>query len=436
MELLRSALVGMTGTRRPALPADFPSEDTVEFRSYEARGRGSAVGFRVPAGVPRPRNAIVIVLESVGTKYLGLYGSRFDTTPNLKAEADHALVFDNFYSHLGYTFCSFVAINFSTYPGLPWCYRPQGAPPLPPTLASALGARGWATAYLHNGDLEWEGQGSVIQNRGYGEVHDYREFGCPALTSWGSEDRCLIDRLIRWIDQRSGEPFFAVCWTDQTHDPYATSPGVAAFDFFPGGRPASYAADLSRYLNILRETDHQLGRLFSALRERGLAGDTLVVVTGDHGEAFGQPHDQRGHGFTVFEEDVHVPLVLWNPRLFTPGRRIPGVGAHVDLNPTLADLLGVGPLPQWQGYSLFDPARPQRAFFLASVGEYLFGVRDGEWKYIFDATEGREKLFDLASDPQEQRDAAPARPALSRRLRQRIAGWVSFEDEYLQGRAR
>ncbi len=436
VELLRSAFVGMTGVRRPALPADFPPEDAVEFRSYSARGHGPAGGFAMPGGVPRPRNTIVIVLESVGTKYLSVYGSPFDTTPNLKSEADHALVFDNFYSHLGYTFCSFITVNFSTYPGLPWCYRPLGAPPLPPTLASVLSRRGWATVYLHNGDLEWEGQGSVLENRGYGEVHDYREFGCPALTSWGAEDRCLIDRLIRWIDRRPDKPFFAVCWTDQTHDPYATSPGVAAVDFFPGHWPGAHASDLSRYLNVLRETDHQLGRLFSALRERGLAEDTLVVLTGDHGEAFGQPHDQRGHGFTVYEEDVHVPLVLWNPRLFTPGRRIPGVGAHVDLNPTIADLLGVEPPPQWQGHSLFDPARPQRAFFLASVGEYLFGVRDGEWKYVFDATGGPEMLFDLASDPQEQRNEAPVQPALSRRLRQRIAGWVSFEDEYLQGRAR
>src|SRR5262249_29786259 len=162
---------------------------------------------------------------------------------------------------------------------------------------------------------------------------------------WGAEDRFLVDRLIRFVDEQKGRPFVAVCWTDQTHDPYQPSPGAHFADYL-GDEPTSpHAGDLVRYLNVLHETDRHLGRLFAALRERGLAADTLVVVTGDHGEAFGDPHEQRGHGFTLFQEDVHVPLILWNPRLFSPGRRVQGAGAHVDLNPTIADVLGVAPPP-------------------------------------------------------------------------------------------
>ena len=150
---------------------------------------------------------IVAVLESVGTKYLSLYGSRYETTPNLVAESAHALVFDNFYSHLGYTFCSFMAISSSIHPGLPWCYAPTTERPPPPSLASVLRARGYRTVYLQNGDLDWNGGESWIGKFGYDEVHDYREFGCPLLTSDGAEDRYLIDRLLRWIDRNRGRPF-------------------------------------------------------------------------------------------------------------------------------------------------------------------------------------------------------------------------------------
>jgi arylsulfatase A-like enzyme len=434
VELVRSTVVGLTGARRVTFPVDFSPEDTIEFRSFGARGGAPTEGFEPPAGIARPRNVIVIVLESVGTKYMSLYGSRYETTPNLVAESAHALVFDNFYSHLGYTFCSFVAINFSMHPGLPWCYAPAGGGRLPPSLASVLRARGWRTVYLQNGEINWFGPDFNLENFGYDEVHDYHEFGCPPLSSWGAEDRFLIDRLLRWIDQKRGQPFLAVCWTDQTHDPYAMSPGVATVDFFHDKPPAANAADLSRYLNVLRETDRQLGRLFAALRERGLADDTMVVVTGDHGEAFHDPHDQRGHGFTVYQEDVHVPLMLWNPRLFPAGRRVATVGAHMDINPTIADLLAVEPVGEWQGRSLFDPARPPRAYFMAGIGDYLFGLRESQWKYILNTTRGREMLFDLEHDPDEQHNAATAEPERCRRLRQRIAAWVTFEDEFLRGR--
>ena len=282
---------------------------------------------------------------------------------------------------------------------------------MPRTLAAALQARGARTAYLTSGDLDWGDQRWLLENRsGFDILEGAAELGCPLLSSWGAEDSCLVDRLIRWIDEEPGKPFFAVCWTDQTHDPYLLRPGTRPADFSPGTSRPALAADLSRYLTLLRETDAQIARLLAALRERGLADETLVVVTGDHGEAFADPHEQRGHAWSVYEEEVHVPLVLWNPRLFPGGGRAQTIGGHVDLNPTLADLLDVEPGREWQGYSLFDPERPARAFFMAIGGGDIFGVREGDWKYMHDVTSGRELLFDLASDPDELRDLAAREP--------------------------
>jgi arylsulfatase A-like enzyme len=125
----------------------------------------------------------------------------------------------------------------------------------------------------------------------------------------------------------------------------------------------------------------------------------------------------------VYEENVHVPFLLWNPRLYPKPVRSAVVGSHVDVNPTLADLLGLPPSPSWHGRSLFDRLRPPRAYFYAANDDYLLGVREGEWKYIYNATEGRDELYNLKTDPAEGHNAAKQDAQRVRRLRQRLAAW-------------
>ncbi len=436
VELLRSTLVGLSGRRHTVLPREFLPGDQDELRVFGKRGPAPRGWFESQGQVARPRNVIVVILESVGTKYLNLYGSPYATVPHLLEESRHALVWENFYAHAPYTFCTFMAVNFSIYPGLPWCYAPGGLAPdgkrgLPPTFASVLQQRGWRTAYLHNGDMDWGGAKVMLDGTGYDTVQDYHDFKAPELTSWGAEDRYLIDRLIQWIDEKPGQPFLAYCWTDQTHNPYTRRPGSPRIDFLAGHPAVPHPEALLRYLNVLHETDEHLGRLFAALRARGLADDTLVVITGDHGEAFGDPHDQQGHGFSVFQEEVNVPLMIWNPRLFPEGRRKSGIGGHVDMNPTIADLIGVELPDAWQGHSLFARDRPERTFFVASVDDYMLGIREDRWKYVFEAGSGRESLFDLVNDPDEKHNALAAEPQRVTRLRQRVAAWIAFEDQFL-----
>src|SRR5207237_935147 len=144
--------------------------------------------------------------------------------------------------------------------------------------------------------------------------------------------------------------------------------------------------DLGRYMNALHEADAQIGRLMDALRERKLADDTLIVIIGDHGEAFASPHPTYGHGQRIYEENMHVPLVLWNPRLFAGGKTSEQVGSLSDVGATICDVLGVAPSPAWQGRSVLDPAHPPRTYFSAANDGYLLGVREGKWKYTLNAT--------------------------------------------------
>ena len=187
---------------------------------------------------------------------------------------------------------------------------------------------------------------------------------------------------------------------------------------------AAYHANPIARHNCLSEADRIVERVLNGLRQRGLADDTLVVIMGDHGEGFNLPHNTGYHGYRVFEECVHVPCMLWNPRLFSPGRRMAAVAGHIDLSPTIADILGVAPAGTWQGHSLFDPARPDRAYFYASYEDYYLGVRQGDWKFIYNATMGFDELYNLRLDPLESNDVSADNPQLCRDLRGRVGAWA------------
>ena len=146
-------------------------------------------------------------------------------------------------------------------------------------------------------------------------------------------------------------------------------------------------------------------------------------MTGDHGECFGAPHRTWGHGFRLYQEGINVPLMLWNPRLFEGGGRPATIAGHVDVNPTILDILGVPAPSSWEGRSVFAPGRPPRAYFYAANDDYLLGVREGPFKYIYNVTRGREELYDLVHDPDEQTNVAGVYPGRCRVLRQRLAAW-------------
>jgi lipoteichoic acid synthase len=384
-----------------------------------------------------PRNLVVIVLESTGARYMSLYGSKYHTTPRLEREAQNALVFERFYAHVGFTANSMAAIALSIFPYMTWREYTADYPTFPGrTLAEILKQRAYRTAFLHSGDLEYVGQNRFLQGRGFDLIADARHLAPDhQLPGWGCEDKVAVDGFLGWLDQDRGRPFFAQIWSCQSHYPYEPSADTPLIDFFQGELPPD-DYDLGRYLNTLRQTDAQLGRLFDGLRQRGLANSTLVVVTGDHGEAFGWPHRAWGHGSRLYEENVRVPLMIWNPRLFKRGLRQATIGGHIDLNPTIAELMGLKPFAGWHGRSLFEPRRPARTYFYAAGGEYLLGVREDDWKYIANVSQGGEELFNLADDPEEQTNVASGQPELSRRLRQRLAAWREYVAQHLTATTR
>jgi phosphoglycerol transferase MdoB-like AlkP superfamily enzyme len=414
------------------MPIEFPEADLADFAPLGAGASlegGGVVGVASPtrtAAVRRPPNVILVVLESVAARWTAVNGGPYETTPTLRDEAAHGVVFENAYAHIGRSSNSLVSILLSKYPKLDFREITEQYPSLQGTsLASVFRDRGYRTAFMTPSDLSWAGWGGFLAHRGFDEALDYRSLTtCPRmLTSWGVEDRCLVDTMVDFVRRFAAQPFFLMAWTTQTHHPYEMSPGVPELNLLKERTPDDW--DLGHYLNVVHETDRQLARVFDVVRQSGLERNTLIVVVGDHGQAFGYPHENiYMQGTTAYEEDVRVPLLFWYPSGYETPLRSKTIAAHVDLAPTIAGMAGVAPAADWQGRSLFDRAAPHRAYFYVAEDSFTLGLREGSWKYTYDLRDGTEELFDLDRDPDEQHSVAAAQQDLCRRFRQHLAAWT------------
>ena len=424
--LISSTFGAMLGHATPSFDANCPPGDLAEFAP-------SATAGAITPGIPRgPKNVIVVVGESVSAKYLSLYGSKLKTWPRMEAEAANCLVFRNFYAHIANTSNALFAMTLSHYPPLTWTEATSEVPRTPATtVAEVLRKCDYRTAFISAGDNTFADQDKFILNRGYDTLWDCRDANAPMAFSWGVQDKAMVDMVLRFIDQDRSKPFYIFSWNQGTHHPFYLPPNVPRTDFIKGDRSyGNIPGELNKYLNSLCEFDRQLGRLFDALRERGLDKDTLVVVTGDHGQAFGAPHRGYYHSGYVYQEDVQVPMVLWSPALFKRAAVSDAIGSQIDVSPMILDLLGIPAPAGWQGRSPLDSARPRRAYFFGIRNDYIFGVREGAFKYIFNASQGRGELFDVTHDPDEQTNLAASHPDLCQTLRERLAAWVEYDKRH------
>lgn len=412
----------ITASKAPYLLTMATSVDPAEFAPPPA-------DRSLPAapGEGEIRNVIVVVLESVAAEYLGVYGSPYNVTPNLDRYAAKAAVFENAYAHAPSTNKTMVSLLCSTYPWLSFhtlTYERPDAPLV--SLSSRLKTQGYATGFFMSARFGFQNDKEFLAHRGFDYIEDYTQrdnnrhiFSSRFEFLDGSDDASTFASMSDWIEAQQ-KPFLAVCWTAMTHYPYFTT----GEDY-----PYTTNADLNRYLNALRYGDAAFGEMMARLEAAGLADSTLVVVVGDHGEAFGR-HNQIGHGMRIYQENIHIPMLLINARRFA-GERYPTIGGTVDVAPTIMHLLGLSADPQWQGRSLFDDQRSGRTYFFAPWSEMLYGYREGNHKFIYNATRSQLEVYDLSIDPQEMQDLSETLTAEQRQqVLERLAAWMQYQNRF------
>ncbi len=375
---------------------------------------GRALDLTHLAGSAKGRSVVWIVLESTGARYLAPYGAPRDATPNLTRLAKEGLVFDSAYAvypesikGLYAALCSFAVARDTVASQYAAERRPCTS------IAQAFKAAGYATALLHSGRFVYLGMEAIVRGRGFDALEDAASIPAKHVSSFGIDDASTARRALTWIDAQHGAPFFLVYMPIGGHHPYETAG--------EGPRPFTETYDHDRYANDLYRADHATGLLLEGLRARGLYERSVIVVNGDHGEAFFQHDGNFAHTLFVYEENVHVPLVITVPGV-TTHLRPPQIASLVDLAPTMLDLAGVARPTEWEGGSLLAPT-PRVARFFADQAIVQLGLRDGQWKAILDADTGRTQLFDLAHDPMEKNDVAARETARAERYRQHLVAW-------------
>jgi hypothetical protein len=208
----------------------------------------------------------------------------------------------------------------------------------------------------------------------------------------------MTDALIEIIARRRKGKLFAFAHYMDPHAPYDST--------------AASGSPFDRYLAEVAVVDHEIGRLLDALRAQGLEKKTLLIVTSDHGEAFGQ-HNTPHHNRTLYEELIRVPLILHARG--TRARRIEApIVSLIDLGPTILDAFGIAVPAELLGQSLVPFLRGERPSLTRPLiaetwfsRAMLFG--DG-LKAISDQRKGTRELYDLRADPREENNLCDERP--------------------------
>ncbi len=388
-----------------------------------------------------PRNIILIVGEAVSTRFFESYGCPLPTTPNLRRLASRSLTFDNYYATTNYSFGSSMAIFGGIY-GSPLAHSIFDDNPgfVLPSGASHLQGLGYETYFFGAGGKaiwDYKNTTALFCTRGFDVSRDptapfWHEGGHPsAFEEPGYGDEEMFADVRRAVRRPHSRPFALLIWAYDTHPAFRDGDGPEhwAEEHLPvavrnGQIPES---KFRMYLKAIWRLDRFVGRLCEDLEAQGLAEDTLIALIGDHGQSFGD-HGLMTHATGLYEDQVHVPLILINPRLGVLGMRNAAVGGHIDLWPTIADLCSLPPHPQWQGRSLVSGDAENRRAYFYGARSGTCGVREGRWKYFWDKRWDEHFLFDVQADPGELDNLADAKPIVRDRLNRKVKSWIAAQD--------
>jgi arylsulfatase A-like enzyme len=435
-------------------------------------GRRALAEFRAEARLPAPppgaRNVLLLVLDTVRAESLGLYGYPRDTTPHLARWAKKGVQFDWALAPSPWTFPSHSSFFTGQWPYKLASHWQLVLDEAHPTLAEFLRSRGYRTGGFAANTSFCSYETGL--DRGFGHYEDYPlspsvilgstvpgrwllthvlngrgAFGVKWIRSQSRDARGINRAFLDWLrGGGSGErPFFAFLNYLDAHEPFVVPKGHAGrfglrpasdfdekmlLDYWDLDKLALGERDIAlvrdSYDDCIAYLDRQIGTLLEELDGRGVLRNTVVIITSDHGEQFGE-HGVFNHGYSLYLHEVRVPLLIVAPSAPT-GRAVSGPISLRDLPATVVDLAGVAEGSPFPGHSLAahwreaaDPSRPLTSPALSEVavpvvlapqrgrgptqrGYAMSLVADGR-HYILDSA-GTEELYAVQRDPGELRD--------------------------------
>ncbi|MEZ4255852.1 MAG: sulfatase-like hydrolase/transferase [Polyangiales bacterium] len=362
--------------------------------------------LRTRGGTPKAKNVIVVMLESTSAKATGLYPehtypTRAQVAPFLTSLAKKGALVDVAYSVVPHTSKAIVSVQCGIYPKLDVRIDEATGGGIPTEcLARLLREQGFATGFFQSAEHSYEHRGELISEIGFEHFVGKEQLpheGFDESSYFGYEDDALVGPFVAWMGAQK-RPVFASILTVTSHHPYSVPRGFETTSFVDDPR-------LNDYLNTVRYTDRFLSKLVGALDAKGLLADTMLVIVGDHGEAFGE-HGRFQHDNSVYDETLRVPLVLYGGGI-APGTRIGGLRQHVDIAPTVVEVLGFEPSRPMFGASLLRPDGHDEVYLHCFYRSFCRGLRRGNLKFIDNFARRGPEVYDLAKDPGERANLLP-----------------------------
>jgi arylsulfatase A-like enzyme len=375
-------------------------------------------------------DVVILSVDTLRADRLGCYGYEYDTSPNLDKFAEDAMLFEDCVTEVPLTSPSFGAMMTSRYPRMNGAAR--NGLPLPesvPTLAEQFKAAGYYTfGVLSNWTLKAPLSGLARGFDVYEDGFRKKRWGFLKSERYADEVTKISLELLEGRDP--GKPFFAWIHFSDPHAPYEFHS-----KFNPGDRVLRRLSDeestRARYDSEVAFTDHHIGVVLDAIPE-----NAYVLFISDHGESLHE-HDYLGHGRRIYQNGVHIPLIIRGPGI-TPGRTaVPARG--IDVATTVLSLAGLPRVDGMLGVDLLNdevpedrvrvietyggavPKIPGAKALMASRPPMRQGVLAGDWKLV---TGGPAiELFNLAQDPKELTNLADGEQERREALAALIASW-------------
>lgn len=387
-------------------------------------------------------NVILIVIDALRADHLGCYGYSRDTSPNIDKLAKQGVLFSRAFSHGPETKVSIPSMLTSLYPGIHSVFKLQE--PLADrfiTLPEILKENGYTSVLFGGFELRTF---SNLDRR----FDVYQLFDTPK--NYGAnkgQSQLINEKALAWLNGKHSKPFFLVIHYDYPHAPYdppvpydkifmkeknmdkETEEFLHSFnwydDFIQFDRdreelknPAKLNYLISLYDGEIKYADEQIKCLLEALNMLKLSENTLIILTADHGEEFFE-HRVFFHG-QLYDELIHVPLIMKLPGIIPQGVKVTNLVRHIDIMPTIFDILGIHSNNIMQGQSLLPLCNgvntPEPVVFSESelAARHMKAIRTNKFKFIENYNMAKNsfsyELYDLKSDPKERNNLMKKNP--------------------------
>jgi arylsulfatase A-like enzyme len=449
-------------------------------------------------------NILIFVMDATRARHLSCYGYQRQTTPNLDRLAERGVVYEQCISSASWTLASMATMFTGLYVSQHGTtFNHQFLDPKFTTLAEVLRDQGYKTAIFSAGG--WVSQ-EFGMNRGFEDFYSYVTGGFDEGIPWlrrFSKRKTIVEKVIRrsyrylfsasrgkltyemardlrgWFARHSQEPrpAFVIAHFGDPHWPWYHHPKFSWADgsykppriFAPDGHKVIAGELKLTDLDLKMMADYYdgeisfmesyIGQVIDSLEKSGQLDNTLVIVTADHGEEL-MEHGLMGHGFSMYENVIHVPFIVYHRDLFAGGKRISTPVQNVDIFPTLVELAGADRSAvsnNLLGHSLLSLPADPRPF---TISEYLapnlarflrvvpnFDVtpfkrqlralrKSASGDKLIWSSDGQRELYNLRQDPLEKHNLAERYPETVAQLTAELDNWLAtvgvYEADQLQ----